>query len=32
MTTANLEEEVPNNTVSWDFVDPVQRVSCSCSR
>ncbi|XP_009952813.1 PREDICTED: mediator of RNA polymerase II transcription subunit 13-like, partial [Leptosomus discolor] len=31
ITAANLEEEVPNNTVSWDFVDPVQRVSCSCS-
>uniref|UniRef100_A0A8C0VH24 Mediator of RNA polymerase II transcription subunit 13 n=1 Tax=Cyanistes caeruleus TaxID=156563 RepID=A0A8C0VH24_CYACU len=32
ITAANLEEEVSNNSVSWDFVDPVQRVSCSCSR
>ncbi|XP_007423606.2 mediator of RNA polymerase II transcription subunit 13-like [Python bivittatus] len=28
----NVEEDAPINCVSWDFVDPAQRVPCSCSR
>lgn len=32
MSTPTLEEEPANNPATWDFVDPTQRVSCSCSR
>ena len=32
MSTPTLEEEPANNPATWDFVDPTQRVNCSCSR
>ena len=32
MSTPTLEEEPANSPATWDFVDPTQRVSCSCSR
>nr|BAE00596.1 unnamed protein product [Macaca fascicularis] len=32
MSTPTLEEEPASNPATWDFVDPTQRVSCSCSR
>ncbi|XP_064152375.1 mediator of RNA polymerase II transcription subunit 13-like isoform X1 [Anguilla rostrata] len=26
------EEEMPNRAPAWDFIDPAERASCSCSR
>lgn len=32
MSTPTREEEPAHSPAAWDFVDPTQRVSCSCSR
>lgn len=32
MSTPTREEEAAHSPAAWDFVDPTQRVSCSCSR
>ncbi|KAJ8414095.1 hypothetical protein AAFF_G00066930 [Aldrovandia affinis] len=30
--TVTPEEDVPNGVPTWDFIDPAERVPCSCSR